>query len=180
MATHGKTNPVGVILAKAGAALMRLRPVWQRAVQWQLGKVRLLAAWLPAHRRAATIGGIGAALAVTLLLAGIPGGSPERQVQRQALSGKELFAALGQQHAGIQRASRVEEGAERGARTNLVVLTETVWQDLAQDQRNSIGSWLNTMGGSWEIRVGKASSDGARVLDAEAVITSRQWNQQLK
>ncbi len=158
----------------------RVRPGLERAARWSQGQWRRLRAWVPGHRRAATASGIGAAVVLTMMIAGVPGGSPERQVARQALVGKELYASLAEQHPGVARASRVDETAERGSRLNLVVLPDGVWTDLSTAQRNSIGSWLNSLGGRWEIRVGKDSTDHARVLEAEAVITSQQWNQQLK
>ncbi len=180
MVAKDKQSPGQQVLALLRVAAARLRPALLRLARWQSGKLRLLTVWVGQHRRAATASGVGAALAAMLLLMGVPGRSPERQVQRQALSGQELFTALCDQNAGIQRGSRVEAGDDRSARTNLVVLPEQEWRTLAQEQRNSLGSWLNTLGGRWEIRVGKASADGLRVLEAEAVITSRQWNQQLK
>ena len=178
---------VGVVAARARAfaqamrpLLRSLQPAAQRARKWLTARFKQLRAWIPQNRRAATLGGIGATVMVVMVLAAIPGTPSERQTWRLSLSGRELFAQLTEEHPGVARGSQVDETEGRGSRTNLIVVPDPVWQQLSVDQRNSLGSWLNQLGGRWEIRVGRASDDGERVLDAAAAMTSRQWNQQLK
>lgn len=138
-------------------------------------------AWLPKLRtpRTMALAGTGAAVVFTLVLMAVPQGA-ETVVKKQALSGKELFASLAAQFPGTQQASQVDEGERRGSSTNRVVLTETTWETLSIDQRNSLGSWLNQLGGFWEIRVGRGSGDGKRVQDHAPVVTSLEWNRQLR
>jgi len=170
-----KTREYMRALGVASIPVMRqagkeLKALWQR-----------VRTWVPRHRRATTISGIAASVALLLMVTGIPGGgSPERQVERLTLSGKDLFLSLCDRHMGTQRQSRVAEAADRGSSTNVVVVPTDAWQTLSQDQRNSIGSWLNAQGGRWEIRVGASSPDNVKVLDPEPVVTSREWNQQMK
>jgi hypothetical protein len=150
-----------------------------------LGRLRGWFASVPQHlrrlrgRNAAVAGGVGAAVLAALVFAAIPRG-PEAQTERAVLSGKALFAELVLQQPGVARSSRVDEGEQRGTGTNLIVVPQAAWDELSAGQRNSLGAWLNAVGGRWEIRVGVGSKDGQRVLDAEAVITSRDWNQQLR
>jgi len=158
------------VLKQAGK---EMKALWQR-----------VRTWVPRHRRASMITGIAASVALVLMVTGVPslpgGGSPERQVECLTLSGKDLFLSLCEHNMGTQRSSRVAEAADRGSGTNMVVLPTDVWQTLSQDQRNSIGSWLNAQGGRWEVRVGASSPDKVKIVDPEAVMTSREWNQQLK
>lgn len=180
------------VQAKARAFGAALRTLPARARQWwSQARPRLAATFavmgarlraLPAALRqpqAMAKAGIGAALVAMLVFAAIPRG-PEAQTARQALSGRALFAALLEQQPGTARSSRVREGQDRGSGTNLIVLSESSWEQLSIDQRNSLGSWLDELGGRWEIRVGRATEDGTRVLDAAPVITHVLWNQQLK
>src|SRR5262245_22606348 len=158
------------VLRQAGK---EMKALWQR-----------VRTWVPRHPRATAITGVGAAVALLLMVTGVPsfpsGGSADRQVERLTLSGKDLFLSLCERNMGTQRGSRVAEAADRGSGTNVVLLPTDVWQTLSQEQRNSIGSWLNAQGGRWEVRVGASSPDKVKILDHEAVMTSREWNQQLK
>ena len=147
------------------------------ATRWLGQKAASIRSVLPKLREPRTMAfvGSGAAVVFTLVLMAVPGGA-ERTVRKAALSGRELYAALAEQHAGIAHSSRVDESAARDSSTNRVVLSET----LTIEQRNSIGTWLNQLGGFWEIRVGRASRDDQRVLESEPVITSKEWNRQLR
>lgn len=141
---------------------------------------RLLAAlrgWSRGRKAAAG----GAALAVLLALAmvALPG-SPAQQVRELEVSGQELYEAILERHPDLRAGNRIAQDPERGTGTNRVVLPDAVWDGLSVDQRNSLGTWLNALGGAWEIRVGALADDGRRVRDAGAVITSEAWNQQLK
>lgn len=191
----GIGNAVQRVAAWGRALGQRLRPLparWASQAQRLLPGLRAVGSafarslqrgrrWAAGHQKAVVRGGAAAALGLMLLFAAIPGATPaERQVERLALMGQDLFTALCAEYPGVQRGSRIEVEQDRGTRTNLVVLPAVAWEQLAVEQRNSIGTWLNDLGGRWEIRVGAASADRERVLEAEAVITSRQWNDQLK
>ena len=161
--------------------LLRLRG-WFASLPSQLQKWRTLPARLAATlrgRNAAVAGGVGAAVLAAVVFMAIPRG-PEAQVERAAVSGKALYDDLLQAHPGVARSSRIDEGEARGSGTNLIVLPKKAWDALSVAQRNSLGTWLNAVGGRWEIRVGEGSEDGQRVLDAEAVVTSQEWNQHLR
>lgn len=166
---------------RAAKGMRKAQAKMPLATQWMGQKVRDLRTALPRLREPRTMAfvGSGAAIVFTLVLMAVPGGA-ERTVRKAALSGRELFSALAAQHKGIATASQVDEGATRDSSTNRVVLSETAWETLTIEQRNSIGSWLNQLGGFWEIRVGRASRDDQRVLDSEPVITSKEWNRQLR
>jgi hypothetical protein len=176
-------------LAQSIRSGVRAAPTWLRSAWQRLRCVPARLAALPRSLRAlasrlrgpkvVASAAIGAALLATIVLAAIPRGS-DVQTRRMALSGKDLFAALQEQQPGTARSSRVKEGDERGSGTNLIVLTEDAWEKLSVDQRNSLGSWLNDLGGRWQIRIGRGNEDNTRVLDAQPVITSELWNRQLK
>ena len=144
---------------------------------------RLGAAMRP---KAVAIAGSSLAVVISVLLFAMPGGLPDTGGDRAepqealALSGKDLYSALSADMPAVAEQSRVSEPPERGSRTNRVVLPETSWEDLSDDQRISLGSWLNSLGGDWEIRVGTLADDGSRVRAARPTITSAVWNQQLK
>lgn len=148
-------------------------------VQTILDRLRALSG-SPAGRRAMVLSGVGVALLLALLLAGLLGASPEEESARLELKGRDLFEAIMERQPGLRQSSRIAAAAEPGSGANLMVLPAAVWQELEVDERNSLGAWLNTLGRRWEIRVGILSEDGARVLDHRPVITSRAWNQQVK
>ena len=163
------------------AFLLRVRG-WFTSLTSRLRQLRTLPARLAASlrgRNGAIAGGVGAAVLGAVVFMAIPRG-PEAQVERLAVSGQALYAELLQQHPGVARSSRVDEGEARGSGTNLIVVPKTAWDALSVAQRNSLGTWLNAVGGRWEIRVGEGSKDGERVIDAQPVVTSREWNQHLR
>lgn len=176
--------PWRAMAQKTGAYLkelwIALVPILQRGgKEIQRGSQKLYA-FVGQHRQATAYSAGLCVLAYMFATAGVPEGPAQQETTRAALSGKDLFIALTEEYPCVQRGSHVAEGDTRGGRPNLVVLPDRVWQDMPVEQRNSIGSWLNTAGGKWEIRTGKMSVDGLRVLEAEPVVSSREWNQQLK
>lgn len=165
-------------LGEGARALQKRAP---EIAAWMGARTAAVRAWLPKLRtpRTMAIAGTGAAVVFTIVLMAVPQGA-ETVVKKQALSGKELFASLAAQCPGTQQASQIDEGERRGSSTNRVVLSETTWETLSVEQRNSLGSWLNQLGGFWEIRVGRGSGDGKRVQDHAPVVTSLEWNRQLR
>lgn len=163
----------------AGAQALRART--PAVAAWARARATRARAWLPKLRepRNMTIAGTGAAVAFTLVLMAVPRGA-DSVARKQALSGRELFASLASQFHGTQKASQVDEAERRGSSTNRIVLSETTWETLSVEQRNSLGSWLNQLGGFWEIRVGQGSRDGKRVQDHAPIMTSLEWNRQLR
>jgi len=148
-------------------------------------QIRSVREWLskywknPTRRQLKVSAGALGAVGLSLVLLAVAS-SPEQQPQRAALSGKALFETVLAQHPSVRNDSRVRRSKDRGSSTNRVVLPAAVWELLDIDQRNSLGTWLNSIGGRWEIRTGRLSADRNRVGRSEAVITSRQWNQQVK
>jgi hypothetical protein len=143
----------------------------RRALAWCRELPRLLT-----RRSVLASAGVVASAAVALFLSGITT-SPE---QRIAATGEDLFEEIMAQHPDLREGCRIAQGDQRGTATNRMVLPDEVWDRLAVDQRNSLGTWLDTIGGSWEIRVGPPAPDGKRVRDSRPLITSRDWNRQLK
>lgn len=145
--------------------------------RWQalLARCRALGAWCT--RRRVLAGGTAAVVAlVALLMVGVTT-SPE---QRSAATGADLFDEIMAQYPDLRASSQIAAGADRGAAANELMLPTEVWEQLPVEQRNSLGSWLNELGGDWVIRVGAVAEDGKRIRGAQAVITSREWNRQLR
>lgn len=166
---------------RLGAGAQALRARTPAVTAWASARAAKVRAWLPKLRdpRTMAIAGTGAAVVFTLVLMAVPQGA-ESVARKQALSGKELFESLVAQFPGTQKASQVDEAERRGSSTNRIVLSETTWETLSVEQRNSLGSWLNQLGGFWEIRVGQGSRDGKRVQDHAPIVTSLEWNRQLR
>jgi hypothetical protein len=148
-----------------GASRLRAAIAWVRALPRRLA------------RRGVLVGaGVVVAAGIALVASGITS-SPEERI---AATGEDLFEDLMAQHPDLREGCRITQGQERGSTTNRLVLPDEVWDALAQDQRNSLGTWLNQLGGAWEVRVGPLGADGKRVRDSRPLITSRDWNRQLK
>lgn len=148
-------------------------------------KVQMVGSWLTRQARKlssrhikVSIGALGA-VSLSLVLLAIAQ-SPERPPEQTAAAGQQLFETLLGEHLSIRQESRIMPTNERGSSTNRMVLPDVVWDDMSTEERNSLGLWLNSIGGSWEIRTGPLADDSNRLNGSEAVITSRQWNQQTR
>lgn len=125
-----------------------------------------------------SIGALGA-VSLSLVLLAIAQ-SPERPPEQSAAAGQRLFETILGQHLSVRQESRIQPATNRGASTNRMVLPDVVWEEMTTEERNSLGLWLNAIGGRWEIRTGPLADDNNRLTGSTAVITSRQWNQQTR
>lgn len=163
MDDHG--NPVGRATQGMRAGLNRLRAL----------------ADSPTGRKTMSAAAVGLVLLLALVLVGLPGSAPNGDKGRTLVAtGKDLFDAIMEQNPSLRMSSRIAAATEHGSATNLLVLPDAVWNELDVDRRNSLGAWLNTLGRKWNIQVGTLSEDGSRVLDPRSVITSQEWNRQVK
>ena len=148
-------------------------------------QVRKVGSWLARQTRKLTkrqiqvsIGAVGAVSLSMVLLAIAQ--SPKRPPQQTAVAGQRLFETILGEHQSIRHDSRIKPAENRGSSMNRLVFPDAVWESMTTEQRNSLGMWLNSIGGRWEIRAGSLANDGNRVSQSKAVITSRLWNQQTK
>ena len=160
--------------------------LWQRITQGTATLGHRLASWtraaLTPERRKRTLAISGSSLAMVLLLAlvALPEATPEEQQTQLALSGGDLYESLMKRRPELRDDSRIEPSATQAATGNRLVLPQDIWQLLDIEQRISLGTWLETIGGRWEIRIGTMTADGTAIENSEPVMDSQAWNRQLK
>lgn len=126
------------------------------------------------------LSGLALAVVAAIALVAVPSPSREESDGTKPLSGKALFESLMEARPELLPHSRIQSGPERGSGVNRMVLPLAVWEGLQLEQRHSLAFWLDSLGGTWEIKVGKVSADGGRIDSQQAVVNSREWHQQLK
>ena len=95
--------------------------------------------------------------------------------------GENLYHGIGILYPGLPHNDfHTAADDQEGAAPNVMQMPQSAWDDLDQAQQISLAQYLDSMGREWQIRVGKISPDGTKILSGHSVITSAEWHQTLK